>query len=401
MSSPTRWRLCLTGLVAVSAATGVATGAAHGTGVGSACGRRGTPAQTDPVRTRQEIDSRLRAMEAATLAGDRAAYLACVWKSDPIFFTEQENWAADFEFHVPTAFSLSLGEADPVEAEGWAECELTMRWAMEGKPEREVSWPARFVETEEGWLYAGEKWSVVKGDRVEVRCAPGLEDVARHAVDVFPEVRAHVEPGFELEVPGDQQIKMYGSMTHLQASIYLSYEDGLSGWNEPGEAIKILSAGPGGGKFFLKVLLAHEFGHVCTFVMGDKATGMPWWVAEGVAELAAEKFASGDAAARIARRWARRGGLAPWDQMADFRNTPDKYQMHVYKQGQAMVGYISERFGRTARNGWLRELTRGATLEEASAAALGVSFAQIDKDWRATLTEEPAPKPEEAPGPPG
>ena len=68
-----------------------------------------------------------------------------------------------------------------------------------------------------------------------------------------------------------------------------------------------------------------------------------------------------------------------------------------------MLGFISERFGRTGRNAWLRLLAQGAGLEPATQGALGLTFEGLAKEWRSSLPadepEEEAPKAaEEAPG---
>ena len=333
------------------------------------------------------IESTLESMQAAVLAGDPDAYLAHVATADPVLLKEQANWAADLKLHVPVAFDLAI---DDLEVTGpWAEGELAMTWTMENVDERRVVYRVGFAEADDGtWQYAGEVWEQVPGKGVIALCADGLQEAAQTAVDVFPEVRAHVEEGFELKVPGVQQIKLYRSMRHLQASIYLSYVDPLAGWNEPGESIKILARRRTSAEG-LRVLLAHEFGHVATFVLGDKASAMPWWVLEGVADLSAEGFSRDRSRTdSLVRSWAQAGTLAPWDEITDFRKTPQKWMMHVYKQGQQFVGYVSDRYGRAGRNAWLAAMARGATLDEATEQALGISFEELDADWRATLTSD-------------
>jgi hypothetical protein len=61
-----------------------------------------------------------------------------------------------------------------------------------------------------------------------------------------------------------------------------------------------------------------------------------------------------------------------------------------------MLGYISERFGRSARNAWVRALTRGVSLDQATQDVFHINFAKLDADWRASLiadqsAEAPAP----------
>jgi hypothetical protein len=361
--------------------------------------RLADPTSAAPIRTVMD------AMEKAVLAGDQPGYLAHVATDDPIFHKEQENWAKDFEHHVPAAFSLIVEDDpespddDPVYTDTEARFKLTMAWTFGEMAEertrgnqRKVTYPVRFTKAEDGWKYAGEAWEVMERPGVEggggtrVLFFKGQERQAETIADTLPEIRPHVDRGFEVKIDRVQEVKVYRSMRHLQASIYLSYVDPLGGWNEPGESIKVLAAavsGPEGAR----VVLSHEYGHVCTFEFGEHASDMPWWVAEGVAELAAEKYAGDDTETldHLVRTWARTGKLAAWEDMTDFRKTPDRLHHQVYKQGQHMVGYISERFGRSARNRWLRAMAQGKTLDEATREVMEMPFEHLDKQWRASL----------------
>ncbi|MCC6320720.1 MAG: hypothetical protein IT438_04705 [Phycisphaerales bacterium] len=439
---------------------------------------------------RPAIEQTLRAIEKTVLAGDIEGYLKHVATDDPIFLKEQQNWAADFKHHIPTAFKLSIvdppppppptppktaeapsststderkpGEKQPDadadaddddhdgvqpftcdDAEGVAIFELRMDWTMTGVGrrsrdlDRTISYPVKFVRAKSvaadgapRWLYCGEVWAAIndtpkpaaetpEADDDEPslprstspnRCLffPGFEDVAKRIIEVLPEVRAHVDEGFENPIKHVQEIKIYPTMQHLQASIYLSYADGLGGWNEPGESIKLLASNKS-GKQQLRSLLAHEYGHVATFEYGPHASDMPWWILEGVAELSAEHFnaARREAGAKnpdaapprgrggrgrdadaVVKGWARAGELAAWDDLTDFRTVKSSLGGHVYKQGQHMLGYISERFGRAKRNAWLKSMAQGAKLNDATQTVLGISFADLDAAWRATLPKK-------------
>lgn len=336
------------------------------------------------------------------------------------------------------------------DAAGTAAFEMRMDWTMTGIGRnkrdltRTISYPVMFkrVRSADGsapdrWVYAGETWSTIddtpdptprpvpapnaatdpdgKAEHLDTpapaprsaapnRCRyfPGFEQVSQRIIDILPEVRAHVDEGFQNPITRVQEVKVYPTMLHLQASIYLSYADGLGGWNEPGESIKLLASNRSSTDS-LRVLLGHEYGHVATFEYGPHAGDMPWWILEGVAELSAEHFAArradgsrarrGRDAEQMVRSWARAGELADWADLTDFRTVKPALSGHVYKQGQHMVGYISERFGRAKRNAWLKAMARGATLDDATATTLGVSFAKLDADWRATLParEDQAP----------
>lgn len=353
----------------------------------------------------EAINALLDAMARAVLAADEKAYRQLVDPISPEFVMEQTHWAADLAKHTPEIFTItlntplqvstlqagSIAPGNPASELDAATAELTMTWKLPDGKQRDVSYPARFLRRDGQWRYAGEAWtSLFSTDSQNIAryLDPDLAEAAARVVEVMPGVRKHVETGFNSTLDHPQVIKLYTSMRHLQQSIYLSYVEGLSGWNEPGEAIKIL-ADPAITKGHLKRLLAHEYGHVATFSFDPNASeNMPWWSAEGVAELAAEKYAgkkSLEAVDSMVRTWAEKGQLADWDDMADFRSTPVSLYPQVYTQSHHFIGWLSEQFGRDARNTWIREMAQGVPVEQASLDAFGNEFEVLDNLWRESL----------------
>lgn len=346
----------------------------------------------EPEGLRAQLDQLLRDMSAAAATADQPGYLSHISPADAVFFKEQQNWARDLGRIAPEHVEITLGDKPiSLEPDGAAVADMVTKWRMPKGKDRTLAYPARFVRGELGWLYAGERWNVLEGDHCKVFYEDeALKPVAESVAAVLPEIRSHVNEGFELAddkavTERVQQVKLYTSMKHLQHSIYLSYTDGLGGWNEPDEAIKIL-ANPRSSKGTLKILLGHEYGHVATFCMGPKATDMPWWILEGVAELSAEEYSrDGDRVDRTVKRWAKNDGLVAWNDLADFHGEALKHQQNVYTQGHHMVSFVSATFERRGRNAWLRALAQGSTLEDATKSALGLSFDELDKKWRASI----------------
>jgi hypothetical protein len=349
-----------------------------------------TAGATDDEPARAGVAALLRRMGDTAARADAEGYLALVCPADAVFLKEQQNWAKDFSRHKPERVEFALDGAGALR-EGAYCAPLKTLWQMEGGRERSVTFPARFVRADAGWLYAGEDWRIHESDRIRVMyLGDRMEKVATTIADIFPAIRAHVHEGFELTDDRNltdrvQQVKLYNSMRHLQESIYLSYAQSLGGWNEPGEAIKLLTS-PASGEGSLSVVLAHEYGHVASFELGPKANDMPWWILEGIAELAASTYSKDTASVdRMNRMWAAGGGLVEWDRLADFFGEAPQHSTNVYKQGEHMMGYITERFGRTKRNGWMRSMSSGATIDQASREVLGIPFADLDRDWRKSL----------------
>lgn len=356
-------------------------------------------------------------METAVLSADQSAYMACVTTTDPVWRQEQTAWARDLSRHVPDQFELAIDDApendQPQAAEAGDEdaavtdgadvpsgehhVRLRMTWTTPGATSaRTLRFTARFVREGDAWLYGGEVWHRItlppdpaRGFYGVTVChADGLEAQARRIADGMARVRNRVDRLFGIVVAKPQEVKLYTSMRHLQASIYLSYTDGLGGWNEPGESIKLLAARGGGGGGGLSTVVSHEYGHVVTFEFGHAITDAPWWVLEGIAEVAA-----GAASGRTDRRDAgllaavERGGLAPFEGMSDFRNTQARWRGLVYSQGASMMDFIGRAHGNEARNHLLRLLAAKITLDEASRTALGEPFAEVDARWRFWITQ--------------
>ena len=216
------------------------------------------PAAIAATDVRFEIESVLRDLAAACIAGDADGYLRHVATDDHEFLHEQKYFANDLRKKPAQECSWKVGEL--AVAEDSATGPLTVEWTMPGAKARSITSDARFVRVDDGWRFAGETWERHEAPGILVLHDPGLAEVASRVVEAFGEVRSHVQEGFKLaDAPlasRTQKFKLYGSMKHLQASICLSYVDGLSGWNEPGESIKLLT-NPRSSLASLRVLVAH------------------------------------------------------------------------------------------------------------------------------------------------
>jgi len=371
----------------------------------------------DPAAARAEVQSTLATMSRAALAADASAFLAHVAQGEPFFATEWRHWADQLKPYPPVEFSLTIGDGDAVFDGDRAEFPLVMSWLITCGPKeswgaggtrRTVTFPTVVFAREDPdgsgplastWVFRGEKWTELKGDNFVVRYIPDddgkAERVARDILQAFPVARAHDNEGFGVEPP-PQILKLYTSMDHLKATVYMNMPDHyLGGWSEPDESVKFMTTYTSGVKGWTNAY-AHEYGHVCTWTMGPAASTLPWWVTEGAAELAAQEFRPGywkTLDSQMRRRLAN-STLAGWDDIADYIKTQPKLKGLAYTQGHHMLGFITIRHGREGRNAWLRAQCNGATLDEATLSVLKVSFEELDRQWRAALAE-PAAAPQD------
>jgi len=343
---------------------------------------------------RAEIQATLDTMEHAAIAADVAAFMAQVCTDESQFATEMRHWAEDLAAHPVATLDMEIVEDGAEFDEDRAAFKMRWTWTLKepgAAPARSAEFPTvSFVKRADTWLYAGEVWSQIAGDGFVVYYLGDDDDIARTVLNVFPVSRTHVNEGFEIDGTPDQVIKLYEDMEHLKATVYLSMPDPvLGGWNEPGESIKFMEWYAQDERGWTRAF-AHEYGHVATWALGPHAKAIPWWVMEGVAELAAEEFDEGRGAGndRYIRRLAAQRGLVAWDEIADYHSARQEIKQLAYHQGRHLVGYVSEKWGRAGRNAWLRALAAGRNVDEATRQALGMSFEELDREWRKTFLED-------------
>lgn len=354
------------------------------------------PLPSDAMESRR-VRSVVGAMQSAIERDDPGAYMAQINPSDPVLITEHRAWFADLDVSPVNELHIELDETEPVmlNEDGSVIAQLRITWQVPSEEEtRRYDMPARFepIGTPGGqWHFAGRAWDIAMLDSPGVRiyCDEAHAAIAQLARERVPVLRDAIALDMGIDPSGgdlhEVVVKIYPKMRELQASIYPSYTAGISGWNEPGESIKILGRDEM-EQDRLDPLLAHELGHAVSFEYGPVINNAPWWSLEGVAEVAAGLFRdSWDRKHRRIAKLAQSDNLRRWEQLADFKGEAVQHGMHVYLQGWSMVDFIDRTYGKDARNAWFTRLGHGDTLEKASQSALGISFDQLDAEWRDEL----------------
>lgn len=351
-----------------------------------------SPLPSDAVESIR-VNQVIKSMHDAVNKVDVGAYMALIDPSDTFFLTEQRAWITDLLEHPVEDIEIAIAWNEPVIAQddGSAIAPIEITWHIEGEElDRHFAYPARFepVGAADGrWVFVGRAWefsdTAIPGVRIY---ADQLhEDLAMLAGDRVAILRETIASNFQrntsVKDAKEIVVKIYPDMASLQASIYLSYTDGLSGWNEPGESIKILGR-TDFAQDKLDPLLGHEIGHSISFEFGPEITKAPWWALEGIAEVAAQLYrATWNEKTHSISELAKSDNLRDWELLTDFRGEANNHMMHVYLQGWSMVDYISRVYGLPSRNEWFTALANGASLNEASIETLEISFDDLDTNW--------------------
>jgi hypothetical protein len=329
------------------------------------------------------ITAVVEAMQAAVLDQDVDLYMSYVDLSDANFATEHANWANDWgEDDYLTTFTLDIADLEFLE-DGRAIGELTFVYATsyDHQPGATAIFPVQFTYDEENetWLYAGEYWITTDTDHFLVHAAPGLEDVVDVLIPDLPAIYDGVTADYGHEPVAPMEIKLYASRPALWATVLLSLPP-YTGWNEPNESLKLFA----GDSSILTTVVAHEFTHFLSFDQANQGQPlMPWWLLEGIAQAMAVPFdARGiggyDQTVLNVRAASLATGLVPWQDIADFKETPTDYWQYVYPQGYTFTRFVTDVYGADLRNEWIALQALEMDINEATEAVFEMTFEQLD-----------------------
>lgn len=341
------------------------------------------------------MNDTLKAMEQAVLNGDSGAYMALIGTKDAMVLAEQRAWIEDLSLNPVVSFSI---ESDEIIHYGpnFSPAIMSVRfvWALESDEiQRELATRIQLSPINRNndgpWRYVGRDWTV--GERnpdsgVRVFADAQHNDLSLSVLEVVPGIQSKIESEFGKALSVPLTIKIYPTIQELQFSIAPGYLDPLSGWNEPGESIKILGRDEMSTER-ISTLLAHEIGHAVSFEFGEQVIDAPWWSLEGIAELVADEYRTDSIQKREIRvaKQVADGDRRTWDQLSDFKGEALNHTGFVYTHGWSMIRFITQHFGSYKRNDWFAAMGEGARVESATQTVLGVSFEELDRMWEAEM----------------
>lgn len=328
-------------------------------------------------RTPQELAE---ALQKAARAGDASAYRNLLAPSGT-FTVEGANFAADLARRPPRDVTYSLTDVRP-QGSG-AEANLTLVWTRvpegggpAGGEASRVTLPVGLVRVGEVWRYAGEAFEPLGTGTLLALKVPGLPERVAPLTPLPGRAAQEVKNVLGLTVPTDAVVKVYPDAPRLSASVYLSLPP-VAGWNEPGEAIKVvLPEGiPAEVERATLRVLTHEFTHLAVGLAAGQGRDkrIPWWLHEGLANFAARAFVPvpGWQAWQSRANAYARSGWVPLAELADFPSVPEARWDNAYRQGLGVVEFLAGTWG---KEGPWRLAQAFAETGNADAAARSAGF---------------------------
>lgn len=318
----------------------------------------------------------------AVLRADAEAFLTTLTAADPVLETEERAWFAGLSDRLPISYTLDgrLVAWSPETSQ--ATVALTARMLVSPTRETRVDYEARFVREGERWVYAGMDWSQSASQhfvlKFQQRDPAWVQRVLRLAEDVYAQLTADLGG----EPPQPQEIKVYSDAEVFRASVAASLPDWVTGWTEPGEAIKVWL--PEDSDPALQQVIAHELAHQVLFTLGLRDS----WLQEGIATYESgrvlplgQHWMAGRYAPVVQEAVHRRRDLS-LEALPSFEELPEEEVGLAYAQSWSVVSFVAEEYGMEGLRRLVAQAVAGGSLARGLSTGLGLSVEEFQSRWR-------------------
>ncbi|MBN2304489.1 MAG: hypothetical protein JXQ72_08440 [Anaerolineae bacterium] len=360
-----------------------------------------TPTVTPVNEVEIELSRVVARMEHAVLAGDYDTYMTYVWDGDPVFRYDHAQWARDWTAHPLDSFDIELYGIRSI-SDDTAETRMTVLWRLAEYEGESLAGGATitavFHREGDEWLMGGESWQIASTEGIQfyyfANDVLNNQPQADTVIGYLPSIYARVTKEFDFVPDTVAHIRMYESPITLHNWTRIS-RPLITTWNEPGESIK-LALGPSNTPPH-ESEVAREYTRFVLFEMGGGARGdYPWWFEAGISEYGAGIFRTFSQRNRTVKRIAGLSLASENDdfQLLDWQSLDEEpvpfTEIHeiAVNQSFTLVHYITEAYGAGTRNAWITAIANGQTIDNACQEHLGVSFEELDAQWRVWLPEQ-------------
>jgi len=235
-------------------------------------------------------------------------------------------------------------------------------------------------------------YKIIKTQHFDVYFYPEFRSVAEESARMAERWYARFSRMLNHELKGRQPLILYASSPHFQQTTALTglIGEGTGGVTESFKRRIILPVGTSPAE--TDHVIGHELVHAFQYDMtssggpgngGGMGMGLarvPLWFVEGMAEYLS--IGSVDPHTAMWMRDASRRNFLP-----SVKKLDNPYKYFPYRYGQALLAYITGRWGDEMVSRLIKSAGRMGDMETAATKLLGVSYEQLTKDWQGAYKE--------------
>lgn len=262
--------------------------------------------------------------------------------------------------------------------------EITYWWAFDTSD-------GRWIETDkQRFRYVDNRyaWRTVVDDTIRVHWIVGDASVLAQALDVAAETIDAISAALRTPVQQEIDIYIYPSETDLASALQLGGQKRVRGIAHPQMGVVFVSVPPNTGAFTaMQRDIPHELTHQALYnLLGEEGyASLPTWLDEGLATFF--QVSPDPAYAQAIDNALAAGGTIPLSELcAPFPDEPGRARL-AYAQSGSLVQYIRLQYGWSRIRELLAAYADGQACSTGVQNVLGVDLTQLERDWRAWLSE--------------
>jgi Tol biopolymer transport system component len=227
-------------------------------------------------------------------------------------------------------------------------------------------------------------FKLIKTKHFDVYYYPEFKDIAQDAARMAERWYARLSRVLNHELKGRQPLILYSSSPHFQQTTTTSGSigEGTGGFTEAFKRRIVLPVGssPGETDHVIGHELVHAFQYDITSVDSPGAGGfpgalrLPLWLIEGMAEYLSIGSVDPHTAMWMRDAFQRK-------ELPAVKKLDNPYKYFPYRYGQAMLAYITGRWGDEMIARLMKGVGRVGDLEAVMTKVLGISYETLTKDW--------------------
>ncbi|KAA3662718.1 MAG: hypothetical protein DWQ10_01830 [Calditrichaeota bacterium] len=236
-------------------------------------------------------------------------------------------------------------------------------------------------------------WHILKTEHFDIYYYPEMQELAEIGASYAENAYERLMVKFNQNIPRRIPLIFYSNHLHFQQTNTIPYliPHGVGGFFEFMKGRVVIPSD--GSLYKFRHVINHELVHVFTHSVVNRTLkdhrksnypGLPLWFTEGIAEYWSEGWDS--EAEMFIRDAVISGYIVPLNQMYRIFGT-----FLMYKEGQAICRYISEKFGeekllQLMQNAWMAE-----SFSDVMKYTLGVDYERFDEEWLYSLKKNKYP----------
>ena len=231
--------------------------------------------------------------------------------------------------------------------------------------------------------YTNFKWQILKTEHFDIYYYPEMEELAERGAFYAEESYSYLENKFNFTITRRIPLIFYSSHLHFQQTNVTPghIPEGVGGFFEFLKG-RVVIPSNGSLNHFKKVIrheLVHVFMHAKVYFANKEhgridGTYPPLWFTEGLAELWSSEWDS--QTEMIIRDAVLNNYIVPLSQIYAIHGT-----FTMYKQGQAILEYISEVYGPEKVLLLMENIWKYNKFSDVFHDVVGVTYADFDKEW--------------------